>query len=144
MQIGLREINFSLKSLAGAMLAALISFELDLERPSWAILTAYIVAQPYAGMVQSKALYRVVGTLGGGIFAVAALGNLSSSPELLALVLALWLGLCVYFSLLDRTARSYAFMLAGYTASIICFPSVDTPGVIFDTAVSRCEEIILG
>jgi uncharacterized membrane protein YccC len=144
MHIGFREINFALKSYAGAMLAALISFELDLERPSWAILTAYIVAQPYAGMVQSKALYRVLGTLGGGIFAVAALGNMSSTPELLALVLALWLGLCVYFSLLDRTARSYAFMLAGYTASIICFPSVDTPGVIFDTAVSRCEEIILG
>ncbi len=144
MQIDVREISFSLKTFAGAMLAMWISFELDLEKPSWAILTAYIVAQPFAGMVQSKALYRVLGTLGGGIFAVAALGNLSSTPVLLALVLALWLGLSVYFSMLDRTARSYAFMLAGYTASIICFPSVDAPGAIFETAVARCEEIILG
>jgi uncharacterized membrane protein YccC len=40
MKIGFREINFSLKSYAGAMLAAVISFELDLERPAWAILTA--------------------------------------------------------------------------------------------------------
>jgi uncharacterized membrane protein YccC len=144
MQFGLREIIFTLKTFAGAMLAMVISFLLDLQHPSWAILTAYIVAQPFAGMVQSKALYRVIGTLGGGALAVAALGNLSAAPTLLTLVLALWLGLCVYFSLLDRTARSYAFMLAGYTASIVAFPAVDTPGQIFDIAVSRCEEIIIG
>ncbi|TXH37668.1 MAG: FUSC family protein [Rhodospirillaceae bacterium] len=144
MQIGFREIIFSLKSFAGAMLAMSISFLLDLERPSWALLTAYIVAQPFAGMTQSKALYRVIGTIGGGVFAVIALGNLSSASGLLALVLALWLGLCVYFSLLDRTARSYSFMLAGYTAAIICFPAVDTPDAIFDIAVARCEEIIIG
>ncbi|HVI87161.1 MAG TPA: FUSC family protein [Dongiaceae bacterium] len=144
MPTGLRNIIFTLKSFAGAMLAMFISFELDLEKPSWAVLTAYIVAQPFAGMVQSKALYRVVGTLAGGVFAVATLGNISSASTLLAIVLALWLGLCVYLSLLDRTARSYSFMLAGYTASIIAFPSVDTPGAIFDTAVARCEEIIIG
>lgn len=141
---GLRNTIFTLKSFIGAMAALLISFELDLEKPSWAVLTAYIVAQPFAGMVQSKALYRVVGTLAGGALAVIALGNLSSSSTLLALVLALWLGLCVYLSLLDRTARSYSFMLAGYTASIIAFPAVDTPGAIFDIAVARCEEIIIG
>ncbi|MDY0881587.1 FUSC family protein [Dongia soli] len=144
MPIGFREIIFSLKSFAGAMLAMSISFLLDLEKPSWALLTAYIVAQPFAGMTQSKALYRVLGTVVGGAFAVIALGNLSSASALLSLVLALWLGLCVYFSLLDRTARSYSFMLAGYTAAIICFPAVDTPDAIFDIAVARCEEIIIG
>ncbi|MET1026905.1 MAG: FUSC family protein [Dongiaceae bacterium] len=144
MQLGIREGTLSLKAFAGAMLAALIAFAIDFEKPAWAVLTAYIVAQPYAGMVQSKALYRVIGTLAGGVFAVITLGNLSSAPEILVLVLALWLGVCVYFSLLDRSARGYAFMLAGYTASIICFPSVEIPGQIFDIAVSRCEEIILG
>jgi uncharacterized membrane protein YccC len=144
MATGLKNIIFTLKTFAGGMLALFISFELNLEKPSWAVLTAYIVAQPFAGMVQSKALYRVVGTLAGGVFAVATLGNISSASTLLALVLALWLGLCVYLSLLDRTARSYSFMLAGYTASIIAFPAVDTPGAIFDIAVARCEEIIIG
>lgn len=143
-QVALRNVIFTLKTFAGAILAMFISFELDLEKPSWAMLTAYIVAQPFAGMVQSKALYRVVGTLAGGALAVIALGNVSSASTLLVLILAGWLGLCVYLSLLDRTARSYGFMLAGYTASIIAFPSVDTPDVIFDTAVARCEEIIIG
>jgi uncharacterized membrane protein YccC len=140
-----RDLTFSLKSYLGCVAALLISFELDLERPAWAMLTAYIVAQPYAGMVQSKALYRVLGTIAGGAFSVLVLGTLSSTPELVILALALWLGVAVYWTQLDRTApRSYAFMLAGYTAAIISFPNVDNPAVIFETAVARCEEIIVG
>lgn len=138
------ELIFSLKTFAGGMAALFISFALDLERPTWALLTAFIVAQPFAGMVQSKALYRVAGTMAGGAFAVLSLGTISSEPEILTLVLAIWLGICVYCSLINRTAASYAFMLAGYTAAIICFPSVDSPGTIFETAVARCEEITLG
>jgi uncharacterized membrane protein YccC len=40
---------------------------------------------------------------------------------LLSLALACWVGLCLYVSLLDRTPRSYVFMLAGYTAGLIGF-----------------------
>lgn len=144
MRISLDELIFSLKTFAGGMAALFISFALDLERPGWALLTAYIVAQPFAGMVQSKALYRVAGTMAGGAFAVLALGTLSTTPEILTLILALWLGACVFCALINRTAASYAFMLAGYTAAIICFPSVEDPGSIFETAVARCEEITLG
>ncbi len=70
--------------------------------------------------------------------------NLVNAPELLSLAIALWVGLCLYLSLLDRTPRSYVFMLAGYTAALIGFPAVSDPGTIFDVAVSRSEEIILG
>src|SRR3954462_4223004 len=35
-------------------------------------------------------------------------------------------------------------MLAGYTAAIIGFPSVAAPEGIFDTALARSEEILLG
>ncbi|MDY0874169.1 FUSC family protein [Dongia rigui] len=144
MPVKLAEIIFTLKTFVGGMAALFISFALDLERPTWALLTAYIVAQPFSGMVQSKALYRVAGTMAGGAFAVLSLGSFSSEPEILILILASWLGICVYCSLVNRTAASYAFMLAGYTAAIICFPSVEAPGAIFETAIARCEEITLG
>src|SRR5262249_19756622 len=36
------------------------------------------------------------------------------------------------------------FVLSGYTAALIGFPSVLAPGTVFDTAVSRVEEITLG
>jgi uncharacterized membrane protein YccC len=69
---------------------------------------------------------------------------LSNAPELLVLALALWTGLCLYLSLQDRSASGYVFMLAGYTAAFIGFPSVDMPQNVFDSAISRVEEIGLG
>ncbi len=141
---GVRDALFSLKCLVAAMLAYYIALRIGLPRPSWAVLTAYIVSQPLAGAVLSKALFRVLGTILGAATAVILVPNLVNAPELLTLALALWLGVCVYFGLLDRTPRSYIFLLAGYTASIIGFPSVSAPDAIFTTAILRVQEITLG
>ncbi|MDF1483902.1 FUSC family protein [Ramlibacter sp. H39-3-26] len=138
------EIVFSLKSFAGAMLAMYLASRAGLPRPFWALLTAYVVAHPLAGAVRSKALFRFVGTLIGSTATVLLVPMLSNAPELLTLALALWVGGCLYVSLLDRTPRSYVFMLAGYTAALIGFPTVETPTQVFDTAVARVEEIGLG
>lgn len=135
---------FSANSFAAAMLALYIGFALGLPRPYWAMTTAYIVSQPLAGAVRSKAVYRVLGTILGAAGAVALVPNLVNAPWLLSLALALWVGGCLTISLLDRTPRSYVMMLAGYTAAIIGFPSVSQPGAIFDVAVSRVVEIGLG
>ncbi len=139
-----QEMLFSLKSFAGAMLALYVASRAGLPRPFWAFMTAYIVAHPLAGNVRSKALYRFVGTLVGCAATVALIPSLSASPELLSLALALWTGLCLYLSLLDRSARSYVFMLAGYSAALIGFPLVEAPAAMFDTAVARVQEIGLG
>lgn len=135
---------FSLNSFVAAMLALWIGFAVGLPRPYWAMTTAYIVSQPLAGAVRSKALYRVLGTMLGGAAAVAMVPNLVNAPVLLCLALALWVGACLTISLLDRTPRSYVLMLAGYTAAIIGFPAVSQPGAIFDLAVWRVVEIGLG
>ncbi|PVM93546.1 FUSC family protein [Caulobacter radicis] len=135
---------FSLNSFVAAMLALWIGFAVGLPRPYWAMTTAYIVSQPLAGAVRSKALYRVLGTVLGGAAAVAMVPNLVNAPVLLCLALALWVGACLTISLLDRTPRSYVLMLAGYTAAIIGFPAVSQPGAIFDLAVWRVVEIGLG
>ncbi len=140
----LQDAIFSLKTFAAAMLALYVAFSLDLPRPYWAMLTVYIVAQPLSGMARSKGVYRAAGTLTGAAFAVLAVPNLVTGPELLCLAFAGWLALCLYLSLLDGTPRAYAFMLAGYTAAIIGFPSVAAPEGIFDTALARSEEILLG
>ncbi len=135
---------FSLNSFAAAMLALYVSFALGLPRPFWAMATAYIVSLPLAGAVRSKAVYRLLGTILGAAAAVAMVPNLVNAPALLCLGLALWVGGCLTISLLDRTPRSYLMMLAGYTAAIIGFPSVDQPGAVFDVAVARVVEIGLG
>ena len=139
-----REWLFAFKSFAAAMLALGIGFSADLDRPYWAMASAYIASQPQAGTTRSKALYRVLGTLLGASVAVALVPNLVNAPNLLVASMAGWVALMLTLALLDRTPRGYVFMLAGYTAAIIGFPSVDTPGEIFATAVARTEEISLG
>lgn len=137
-------ILFSINCFAATCLALTIGFALDLPRPFWAVLTIYITSQPLSGGVRSKALYRVFGTFFGAVFAVAVLPPLVNEPWLLSLVLAIWVGGCLGISLLDRTPRAYVLMLAGYTATLIGFPSVGHPEAIFDVAVARVEEITLG
>lgn len=138
------ELLFSVKSFAAAMLSVYLSLRIGLPRPFWAMMTAYIVAQPFAGPTRSKGLYRAGGTVLGATAVVLLVPHLVNAPELLSLALALWIAGCLYFSLLDRTPRSYMLMLAGYTAGLIGFPAVSNPGAIFDIALARVEEIVLG
>jgi uncharacterized membrane protein YccC len=135
---------FSAKTFAGAMLALWIALRMGLDRPYWAMATAYIVAQPLTGAMRSKAAYRFYGTMLGAIATVVLIPNLVDAPVLLIAALSLWIGGCIYFAVLDRTPRSYVFLLAGYSAALIGFPLVDTPGTVWDVVLSRVEEIALG
>jgi uncharacterized membrane protein YccC len=138
------ETIFSLKTFIGAMAALYLSLLIDLPRPFWAVTTAYIVSQPWSGAVRSKAMFRLGGTFFGSAAMVYMVPRLSNYPVLMVLALSLWLGVCLYLAVLDRTPRSYLFMLAGYTAALIGLPSVTEPQTIFDTALARVEEISAG
>ncbi|CAA2155391.1 p-hydroxybenzoic acid efflux pump subunit AaeB [Methylobacterium brachiatum] len=141
---GWRDWAFAIKTYAAAVLALFLAMWIDLPRPYWALGTVYITSQMLAGATRSKALYRVLGTLLGAVVSIVLVPNLANSPELLTLAIALWVSVCLYFSLLDRTPRSYLMMLGGYTAALIGFPTVGDPGSMFDTAVARAEEITVG
>ena len=51
------------KMVAAALLALGIGYALDLESPRSAMITVFIVMQPQSGMILSKSINRVVGTL---------------------------------------------------------------------------------
>jgi uncharacterized membrane protein YccC len=137
-------LSFALANTAAVLSALYIAFALDLERPYWAMFTVFIIAKPISGAVRSKAVYRFLGTVIGAAVALLLVPPLVQAPVLLCLALSGWVGVCLYFSLLDRTPRSYVFMLAGYTAAIVGFSVVNRPELVFDTAVARLEEISLG
>lgn len=137
---------FAIKTFFAGMLALYLAFSLNLAYPIWAIGTVFVIANPYSGMVSSKSLYRVLGTLLGAIVSIAVTPFLINTPWLLTFFLAGWVGVCLYISMLDRTPRSYVFMLAGYTVVIICYNIIylaDTVA-IFDMAIGRFLEITLG
>ena len=139
-----RDWIFSVKAFLASMLALYIALALGLPRPYWAMATVYIVSHPLTGATRSKALYRVLGTLLGASASVVFVPALVDTPELLMAAVGLWTGTLLYISLLHRSPRSYVFLLASYTLPLIALPAVNTPAVIFDIAVARAEEIILG
>ena len=128
------------------MLALYVAFALDLQNPWWAMVTAYL-AQPrqsLIGAIWAKAFYRAAGTIIGAIASIVIIPNLADAPELMILAVAGWVGLCVFGGLLDRSPRFYLFMLAGYTVALVALPTAGQPERIFDTAVARSEEILIG
>ncbi|MFP5428454.1 MAG: FUSC family protein [Gammaproteobacteria bacterium] len=137
-------IKFAIKTLLGGGLALWLAMRWGLEQPSWALMTAFIVAQPLSGMVVQKGLARLAGTLVGTFMSVVFIGLFAQTPWLFLLTLALWLALCTAASTQLRSAWSYAFVLAGYTVAIIALPAIDHPLQVFDQAVARCTEICLG
>lgn len=138
------DLWFSLRTFIASMLALYIALDLSLANPIWAMGTVYIVSQPLLGAMRSKTLYRIGGTLTGAAGALLLVPPLSAQPVLLILAVALWSGMFLFFSMLDRSPRTYLFRLPAYTLPLIVFPSVHAPQLVFDIALARTEEILVG
>ncbi|CUU23753.1 putative ArAE family transporter [Duffyella gerundensis] len=137
-------VLFSAKTCLAAFLALSVALFLNFEKPAWALTTVYVTSQLYAASTISKSVFRLMGTLLGGLFILLIYPQTVQHPLLFSLCVSLWVTACLYLSLHDRTPKSYVFMLAGYSAAIMGFPEVTTPGLIVNTVISRIEEITLG
>lgn len=137
-------VLFSTKTCLAAFLALSVALILNFEKPAWALTTVYVTSQLYAASTISKSVFRLLGTLLGGVFILLIYPQTVQHPLLFSLCVSLWVTACLYLSLHDRTPKSYVFMLAGYSAAIMGFPEVTTPSMITYTVISRIEEITLG
>ena len=142
-----RGIIYAFNCTLAALLALSVAFSAGLPNPWWAALTVFITSQPSAGAsgaVFSRALYRMGGTALGMGASLLILPALVDAPELMIAAIAGWLALCVYIALLDRSPRTYLFLLAGYTLALVGLPLVGDPSQLFDNVVLRVEEIVIG
>ncbi len=137
-------VLFSLKCLLAASLGLYVSLRIGLNRPFWVIGTVYLVSQPLSGATLSRGLFRLLGTVGGAVATVVLVPRFANAPLVLSAALATWMALCLYLAMLDRTPRAYAFLLAGYTTSLIGFPAVMVPADVFTIAITRVQEIAIG
>ncbi|MFX4751717.1 FUSC family protein, partial [Acinetobacter baumannii] len=87
--------------------------------PYWAMASVYITSNQLTGATSSKAVYRALGTLIGATGTIVLIPNLVNAPGLLSLAIALWVGMFLYFSLIDGTPRSYMLLLSGYTVALL-------------------------
>lgn len=132
------------KSLLAIYIAAWLAMWLQLEQPATAMITVAIVMNPHSGMVLAKSFYRAIGTLAGSVCGLLLLALFPQQRELFLLSLSLWVALCAGGAMLHRNFMSYGFVLAGYTAAIVTLPAITNPLHVFDTAVMRVSEVLLG
>ena len=144
--LSLSAATFAFSRYLSVVLALFVAFALSLPNPWWAMLTVFLVqpTQPLVGAIWAKAWYRVGGTMIGCVASIVLIPHLADSAVILILSVAGWISLCLVGALLDRTPRSYMYMLAGYTVALVGLPTATTPAGIFDIAVGRTEEIIIG
>src|SRR3546814_20096666 len=73
---------------------------------------------PITGAIRSKAIYRFMGTLGAGVVSLVLAAIFVNTPVLLIAVMWLAETATLAVSLIDRTPRSYGFLLFGVTMTI--------------------------
>jgi len=143
-QFGPEQWFFSLKLFITAMIAYAISVRMALPQSYWSIVTCCVVMNPSTGVIRSKGLYRLTGTVAAGVCSVALAGMFASTPILLIVGTGLLATLALGIALLDRTPRAYGAQLFGITLLLVAVAGVDHPEHMFDTAVARVCEIAVG
>jgi uncharacterized membrane protein YccC len=135
---------FVFKCLLAFYITAWLAMLFQLEQPSTAMITVSIVMHPHSGMVLAKSFYRAIGTCAGSLCGLLLMAAFPQQRELFLLSLSLWVGICAGGAVLYRNFMSYGFVLAGYTAAIVALPAISNPYTVFDSAVMRVSEVMLG
>lgn len=135
---------FSIKVFGAAMLSLYVALALGLDHPYWAMATVYLVSNPLDGATRSKSAYRIAGTVLGAAAAVVVVPPLVNEPLALMAAISLWTAALLYMSQMERGPRSYVYLLAAFTLPIVALPTVTDPITVFDVALVRVEETVIG
>jgi uncharacterized membrane protein YccC len=137
-------LAFAARTTLALLLAYWIAFSAQVSSASTAGVCVAIIAQPSAGMAFSKAIYRMIGTLFGGVVGVALLGLFPQDRVMLLAGFILWVSLCAFVANLLRDFRSYGAALSGYTVGIIAIATIDAPQTGLVTMLNRVAAIAIG
>ncbi|MBO6036636.1 MAG: FUSC family protein [Acetobacter sp.] len=137
-------LRFALCASTAAILAVIIAVWLELDDPAWSAMCVWIVAQGTRGESLSKSRWRIIGTTLGTVMGFTLVSAFYQQPWLFFPFLGLWMAICCTLAVLTRNFRSYALVLAGYTATIISAPAIAHPDNIFFISMSRMTYILLG
>jgi uncharacterized membrane protein YccC len=140
---GLRELIFSLKAFAAAMLSFWINCALDLSRPTWALFLVYVLMQPISGAVRSEAAARMLGSLAGAAIVMVLFALLANQPGALFLATGAAFLACFFLGLIDRMPSGHGMVIAGITIVVLGLPDTLHPLASFRDAVARIEEVLL-
>jgi uncharacterized membrane protein YccC len=120
-----------------------IAFALELRSAASAGTGLLILVGPTQGMVLSKAIYRIAGTLFGAVFAISLTSLFSQDRTMLIAVFSVYMACLVAIATLLRDFRAYGCILAGYTVALISIADIDAPTASFTAMLDRVAVILL-
>jgi len=103
----------------------------------------FILVGPTQGMILSKAIYRIAGTLFGAAAAIVLTGAFSQDRTMLIVVFSVYMGCLVAAGTLLRDFRAYGCILAGYTVALISIADIDSPTAAFTSMLDRVVVTLL-
>jgi len=136
--------GFAIRVWLAIVLALFVSFWLQLESPTTAALTIFVLAEPTRGQAWDKAGFRLLATVIGVTASIAITGLFAQTRELILAAFAVWLGICVFAAKLLDGYRAYAAVLSGYTVGFIATQQIDNPLHVFESGMARGAGIAVG
>ena len=137
-------LGFSLLTVVAALLSFYLAMALNLDHELWAPFTVMIVSLPKLNQAAMRYIYRLFGTVVGGIMGVVLIALFAQRPLALDVSMAVWAAACGFAGTSQRQQQTYAFALAWITTAIIVADAVVSPGGVLVVALDRVLENFLG
>ncbi|GGE96539.1 FUSC family protein [Sphingomonas prati] len=138
------DLLFALTTTAAALLGLVVAWSLGIGHPWWAAMTLWLVAQPTRGLLLERAIARLAGTAIGAVIGSTILLMAAGDRLIVLVALAIWLSLCAAGGSVFRHFRTYAFVLAGYSAAIIALFGLAQHGGDASVPADRIYATVIG
>jgi uncharacterized membrane protein YccC len=135
--------DLAFKTWVALAVAFYLAFELELNSAASAGTSLLILVGPTQGMILSKAIYRIAGTLFGAVAALIFTSLFPQDRTMLIAVFSIYMAGLVAMATYLRDFRAYGCILAGYTVALISIVDIDAPTVTFTAMLDRVAVILL-
>ena len=124
------------------VLAYGVALAMDWHKPYWAGLAVAFCALGSVGESLHKGMQRVLGTLVALVLSFVVLSLFIQDRWLFLLAGSLWTVFCSYLSM--TSARSYFWIVAGFSLPLLTIGGGGMPVQTFDVVVLRAQQTLLG
>jgi len=124
------------------VLAYGVALAMDWHKPYWAGLAVALCALGSVGESLHKGMQRVLGTLVALVMSFVVLSLFIQDRWLFLLAGSLWTVFCSYLSM--TSARSYFWIVAGFSLPLLTIGGGGMPVQTFDVVVLRAQQTLLG
>lgn len=137
-------LGFATLTVVAALFSFYLAMALNLDHELWAPFTVMIVSMPKLNNAAMRYVYRLFGTVVGGIVGVIFIALFAQRPLALDAAMAVWAAGCGFAGTTQRQQQTYAFALAWITTAVIIADSIANPNGVLVVALDRVLENLLG